>query len=200
MKKSLLSLSLATLLLVACGNDEPKVEGAEAEEQGIEVDKGLMNVELTLPAAFFEGSTPEEIEASAKEEGIKEVKINEDGSVYYKMSKSTHKEMLASAEEGVVETIDELINSKDFTSFKEISYNKNFTEFDVKVDRQAYENSFDGFGILGLAFGSMFYNAIEGANTSEMKITMVMIDAATDEQFDTVVWPDDLEDSETEEN
>ncbi|MER2107627.1 MAG: hypothetical protein ABS949_11880 [Solibacillus sp.] len=197
MKKSLLGLSLATMLLVACGNDESKVEDTVAkEQQGIEVDKGLTNVELTLPAAFFEGSTPEEIEASAKEKGIKEVKINEDGSVYYKMSRSAHKEMLVNAEAGVVETIDELINSEDFTSFKEISYNKNFTEFDVKVDRQAYENSFDGFGILGLAFGSMLYNAIEGADTSELKITMAMIDATTDEQFDTVVWPDDLENVE----
>lgn len=199
MKKSLLMLGFAALLLGACGSDEKASdEQGTQEEQGIEVDKGLANVELTLPATFFEGSTKEEIEANAGSDGIKEVKVNEDGSVYYKMSKSAHNEMLENAGEGIVETIDEMINSEDFTSFKEISYNKDFTEFDIKVNRESYENSFDGFGIFGLAFASAFYSALDGKNLDDARITMVLIDEATNEAYDTIVWPDDLETDEEE--
>lgn len=91
MKKSLFIISTALLFLTACGAEEDKKQSDNQKEQSIEVDKGLLDVELTLPADFFEDQTPEEIEAAAKEKGVKEVKVNEDGTVYYKMSKSAHK-------------------------------------------------------------------------------------------------------------
>ena len=91
MKKWLITLLIVSaFFLSSCGDKEEK----KSDESGIAVDKGLMNVELTLPAGFFEGQSEEDIIASGKAEGIKEVKVNEDGSVYYKMSKKDHNEML----------------------------------------------------------------------------------------------------------
>lgn len=58
----------------------------------------MLDVELTLPADLFEDQKPEEIEAAAKEKGVKEVKVNADGTVYYKMSKSAHKKMMQEME------------------------------------------------------------------------------------------------------
>ncbi|MER1999857.1 MAG: hypothetical protein ABS882_08780, partial [Lysinibacillus sp.] len=168
--------------------------------QSLEVDKGLLDVELTLPAQFFEDQTAEEIKTAAKENGVKDVKINEDGSVYYKMSKSTHKKMLKEMEESLTSSIDELVNGEDFTSFKEISYNKDFTEFDVKVNLKSYENSFDAFGLLGLSFASMYYNVFDGKSGDDVKTTLHIIDEATGEKIGTFVYPDDLEnDSENTE-
>ena len=197
MKKLLFGITMAALLLAACGNDEAKKESAtNNEEQGIEVDKGLLDVELTLPAEFFDGQTQEEIEASAKQQGVKEVKINEDGTVYYKMSKSDHKKMMNELEKSIKESMDEVVTSGDAASFKEIEYNKNFTEFDVTVDREAYENSMDAFMIFTFTLTGSFYNAFDGENMDEIKITVNMIDAATNEVFDTTVFPDDMEDTE----
>lgn len=194
MKKVLLGLSLATLMLAACGDDTEKEQATAKKEQGVEIDKGLIDVEITLPASFFEGQTEEEIKAEATADGVKDVKVNEDGSVYYKMSKSTHKKMMKEMESGILESIDELVNSEDYTAFKAISYNKDFTEFDVKVDLEAYENSFDVFGIFTLVFSGTFYNAFDGKSTDDLKITINIIDEATNELINTSVFPDDYED------
>ena len=197
MKKLLLGIAITSLLLVACGDDEAKKETTNnKEEQGIEVSKNLLDVELTLPADFFDGQTPEEIEASAKEQGVKEVKINEDGTVYYKISKSDHKKMMNKLETSIKESMEELVTSGDAPSFKEIKYNKDFTEFDVTVDREAFENSMDAFMIFTFAFSGSFYNAFEGEDLHDLKITVNMIDAVTNEVFDTTVFPDDMEDGE----
>lgn len=193
MKKTLFILSTALLFLTACNADEDKKSDSQ-KEQGIEVDKGLLDVELTLPADFFEGETPEEIEAAAKEKGVKEVKVNEDGTVYYRMSKSAHKKMMKEMEQGVISAVDDLVNGEDYESFKEISYNKDFTEFDVTVNAETFENSFDSFGLFGLAYVSMIYSAFDGKSSEDLKTTVNIIDEKTGEKTDTIVFPDDIED------
>jgi hypothetical protein len=201
MKKWLLAAGATALLLAGCG-DEKESEATKEEQssgESVNVEKGLLNVEVTLPANFFEGETEEEIVAGAKEEGISEAVVNEDGSVTYKMSKSKHKEMMKELEDGIVEMIKEVVESGDYPSIKEISYNKDFDEFDVKVDRAAYENSLDGFAILGLIMGSSYYCAFDGVSPEEMKITFNVVDVNTGEVFETSVYPEDLEEgSETE--
>ena len=201
MKKWLLAAGATALLLAGCGDEKASEATKEEQSSGesVDVEKGLLNVEVTLPASFFEDETEEEIVAGAKEEGISEAVVNEDGSVTYKMSKSKHKEMMKEMGDGIVETIKEVVESDDYPSIKEISYNKHFNEFDVKVDRELYENGFDGFAILGLAMGSAYYSAFNGESSEDMKITFNMIDAETEEVFGTTVYPDDLEEAtETE--
>jgi hypothetical protein len=200
MKKLFIGMALTVAMLAACGDDEAATKKGDSEQE-IAVDKGLLDVELTLPADLFEGQTEDEIIANAKEEGVKEVKVNEDGTVYYKMSKSEHKKMMEAMKQGVVESITEIVNSDDFPSIKEISYNKDFTEYDITVDRTAFDNSMDGFVLFSLAISSTYYNAFDG-KSDDLKFTMNMIDEATGEVFDTTVLPDDLEeeaeDTETE--
>ena len=197
MKKLLFSLAISSLLLAACGDDEAKKDSDKNdEEKGVEVDKGLLDVELTLPADLFEGQTKESIEASAKEQGVKEVRVNEDGSVYYKMSRADHNKMMNELEKSIKESMDELVTSGDAPSFKKIEYNKDFTEFDVTVDRAAFENGMDGFMIFAFALSGTFYNAFDGKNTDDLKIKINMIDAETNKVFDTTVFPDDMEDTE----
>ena len=145
-----------------------------------------------MPADLFEGQTEDEIIASAKEEGVKEVKVNEDGTVYYKMSKSEHKKMIKEMKESAVDSITEIVKSDEYPSIKEISYNKDFTEYDITVDRKALENSMDGFAVFSLAILGSYYNAFDG-KADDLKLTMNMIDEATGKVYDTTVFPDDME-------
>ena len=41
----------------------------------------------------------------------------------------------------------EIVKSDEYPSIKEISYNKDFTEYDITVDRKALDNSMDGFAV-----------------------------------------------------
>lgn len=216
MKKKLLSVFfVSTLVLGACGgentsseNDEEvsdEVENlsedteAEDNEDGkVEVDKKIINVDVTIPASLLEFDDDEEIDIDeikkeAKESGIKKVVQNDDDSVTYTMSKSTHRELLDEMEKGVEETIDEIINDEDFISIKDIKVNKNYDKYELIVDKEGFENSLDGFGVLGVALNSMYYQLFEGVEPDDYEVIIDIKDEETGEVFDTVIFPDALE-------
>ncbi|OLO38829.1 hypothetical protein BTR23_11260 [Alkalihalophilus pseudofirmus] len=218
MKKSLYLCIIAVLatVLVACGEDnaseheqpvEPTEEetvdeneavveeqnGETEEDQSIEVEKGLLNVSVTIPSTLIEEQDLDQIIAEAKEAGVKEVTQNDDGSITYKMSKATHKEMMQEMEAAMNETIEEMKYSDDFISIADVKSNHSFTEFTMVVDKEAYENSFDGFAALGLGFSGMYYQLFDGVNPDNLKVTIHLEDADTGEVFDTIVFPDAFE-------
>ena len=147
MKIKLLAFLLLTVLtLAACSSTDDANEKADNGKQedkktketsgAVAVDKGLLNVEVTIPASFLEGEDIDTVVANAKEEGIKDVKKNDDGSVTYKMSKAQHKEMMQEMKASVTEYVDELINGEDFASIKDVEYNKDFSKFTLEVTRK----------------------------------------------------------------
>lgn len=197
-KFKILFLLVLSMALVACSsNDEAK---KESETENVAVDKGLLNVEVTLPASFFEGQDIDEVIAQAEEDGAKEVTKNDDGSLSYKMSKSEHKKMMAEMEKDMLAFIEEMETSEDYSSIQTVEYNKSFTEYTVVVDQEAFESGFDGFALFGLAIQSMYYQVFDGVKEEDYQTTVHMKNAETSEVFDTIVYPDALEDmGETEE-
>lgn len=191
--KSILSLVLSGVIcfgIAGCNGDKEVSSSSSSSTEKIEVDKNITTVEIQMPASMFGESTQEEIIENAKQQEIEAIP-NEDGSYTYKMSKAKHQELLSDMKNSVDESIKELVNDEE-SSFKEITYNKDLTSFDIKVDKAAYENSFDGFSIIGLYIGTSFYKTMEGKANDDMKITMNLIDASNNETFHTAVYPDDL--------
>jgi len=203
-------MMLLSLLLVACGNNDQEKNNAgiaeesakqqeeQTEDESVDVKKGLLNVEVTLPASMFEGEDIDTVIADAKKEGVKEVTKNEDGSLTYKMSKAKHKEMMEELKTGILETIEETKNSEDYVSIKDITYNDSFSEFTLVVEKSAYEDSMDGFAAFGLGISGMYYQLYNGVNPDEYKVTIFLKDEASQEVFDEIVYPDDLEEEGTE--
>jgi len=204
LKKMLIAILMSVLLiLTACSpsndsNKEEKQAVKETEETGgaLEVDKGLLTVEVTIPATFMEGEDIDNVVAEAKKDGTKDVTKNEDGSVTYKMSKAEHKKMMKEMKTNVTTYVEELENDEDFASIQDIKHNGSFSEFTVVVDKAAFENSFDGFATLGLAMSGMYYQAFDGTNADKLNVTVYSEDASTGEIFGTAVYPDALEEME----
>ncbi|WP_262176486.1 hypothetical protein [Saccharococcus sp. Marseille-Q5394] len=207
MKTKLLAFLLLTVLtLAACSSKDDANEKADTSKQeekktedasgAVAVDKGLLNVEVTIPASFMEGEDIDSVVAEAKEDGIKDVKKNEDGSVTYKMTKAKHKEMMQEMKANVTEYVDELINDEDFASIHDITHNKDFSKFTLEVDKEAFENSFDGFAALGLAMSGMFYQVYDGVDAEKLNVTIDTVDQSTGEVFSTVKYPEAFEDME----
>lgn len=192
---------LSLFVLAACsGNKETQKEvdddnGSE-EESGIEVDKGLLNVEVTLPEMFFEDENVEEMIEESLAEGVKDATQNEDGSVTFKMSKKDHKKMITKMAEEIEGTVNEISNDENFTSITDITFNKTFTEFTMVVEREVFENSFDGFAVLGLGFSGMFYQVFSGEDIENAIVTVHIEDEATGEVFEEVVYPEAFEELE----
>ncbi|MDK8642101.1 hypothetical protein [Niallia taxi] len=196
-----LLLAMAMLALAACGaekeaskpsNDEKETE--ESEE--FAVDKGLLNVEITMPASFVEGQDMESTIKEAEAEGI-EVTKNEDGSLTYKMSKSEHKQMMKDLKKNAEDSLEEIKSDGTFPSVKDIDHNKSFSKFTMTVDKAAYENSMDAWSVIGIGITGMMYNLFNGEDMDKMKITIDIKDEATGEVFDTTVYPDALEDADS---
>ncbi|MBA2939076.1 hypothetical protein HZF08_12230 [Paenibacillus sp. CGMCC 1.16610] len=162
------------------------------EVKSIEVDKGLLNVKVTMPSNMFNGANLDEVIAKAKADGVSEVVKNDDGSLTYTMSKAKHSEMMKQMETTLLKNIDDIKTSGNFKSIKDITSNKSLSEFTITVDQNAFKNSMDGMAGLGIAMTSMFYQLFNGASADNYKVTISLKDAETGAIFNTIVYPDAL--------
>jgi hypothetical protein len=131
--------------------------------------------------------------AEAKEDGVSDIIVNDDGSLTYKMSKSVYKTMMKEIEANVLEYIEDIKDNEEYQSIKDITHNKAFSEFTLLVDQEAYENSFDGFVAFGLGITSMYYQLFAGVAQDDYKATVSLKNEETGEIFDTIVYPDFFE-------
>lgn len=117
----------------------------------IQTENGIFIATVTLPKDFVgDEITQEEIDAKAGDTYISG-KLNEDGSVTYKMTKKQHKAMLDSIVSSLESSFEKMVQSEDY-SFTSIKHNKDFTQFDVTV-------STDELGLAESFATMMFYMA-----------------------------------------
>lgn len=158
------------------------------DSDSINVDENLLTVDVTLPPAFFEDETPEEIEAAAKENGFLKCVVHEDGSVTYTMTKLKRAEILRDFKGTIDESITELTSGgeNEPQSFRSIIYNAGVTQFDVRVDRTAYENSWLGsFYIIQLYLLGGYYQLFNGVPNEQIDVIVNVIDDSSGEVFNT---------------
>jgi hypothetical protein len=163
---------------------------SKSSDAGVSVDKNLLSVVITIPASFYEGTkiTQESLNADAAKNGTGKATLNADGSVTWRMSKAEHKKIMADMKKSVDDYIQEAVDDSP-SVFRQITYDKNMTEFKILVDRAKFEEDFAagmiGFGISILAsFYQMFNSGVENP-----KIAIQLIDAATGKVFDTQNYP-----------
>ena len=121
----------------------------------IQTENGILTATITFPKDLVgEEITQEEIDAKAGENFISG-KLNEDGSVTYKMTKKQHKEMMDGVVESIESSLNEMVEGEDY-SFTEIKHNKDFTEFNITIAGE--ELSFaDSIATLGFyMYGGMY--------------------------------------------
>lgn len=201
MIKRLCAMTLAALLFVGCaapeGKETAKTNEKETDESGIEVDKGVFNVELTLPSALFSAEEIEEIEAEITKNSDADVTKNDDGSINVKMSKKDHKKLLTEMKEEFAKAMDEIVTGDEFPSIEGISANKALNEVLVKVDKKSFEDSIDGFVIYSIGISSLLYQAFDGKDIEKEKTTVILVDE-DGESFQEIVFPDAFEELEKE--
>ena len=187
MKKILFVLALLTVILVGCGGSSSKTT-----ESDITVEKEKKEVHITFPKEFFDGQSEQEIKEAAKNDGITDVTVNDDGTVKYTMSADDHEELVADMEKSLKESIEDLLTDDAYPSLENITYNDNFSKYEVTVNRELYEDSYDMFAIMGIGYGSELYNALDGEDDGDNKIQFTLIDGTTKEQFEEIIYPDDM--------
>lgn len=102
----------------------------------IEVEDGLFDVTLTLPADYASDITAEEIAQQVADGKVHTGVLNDDGSVTYTMSKAQHAALLESVAAQLRSTLDDMIGSADYPNLTAIETNDDFTDFTVYTTTQ----------------------------------------------------------------
>lgn len=204
MKKKLILLLLSTtLILSACGSSAPTEETPSSEATpetiveesvieeattetsdlseieaigDVEVDEGLFEVELLIPADFVGEKTQEELDAIAAESGYKSITLNEDGSATYVMTKKQHKEMMDEMSVSLNESLAELIGSENYPNFTDIKANDDFTEFKITTKSVELDLN-ESFSVLAFYMYGGMYNAFNGTTVDNIHVEFINADS-----------------------
>ena len=183
--KKLISLMLIGIILTSilivfavCSNKnselkEDKGNITELESLGnIDVDENIFDVKLTIPAEFLENKTQEELDTVAKEEGYKEITLNEDGTATYVMTKSQHKKLLKEMSDTINTALQDIVESEDYQAITDIKTNDNFTDFTITTTHEKLDLS-ESMIILSLYMYGGMYSIFEGKEVDNIHISYV---------------------------
>lgn len=201
MKRKFISILLSTCLtfsLTACGGNEAAkpadtsktIESTEEEISTdsdetedvleaigeVEADQNLFTVELTIPADFMDGSTQEELDATAKEKGFKSITLHEDGSATYVMTKAQHKEMMDEMALSINNSLSEMIGSEDYPNISEIVANDDFTKFTVTTSSTELSLT-ESFSVMAFYMYGGMYNIFNGTPVDNVQVDFVNADS-----------------------
>lgn len=177
--------------LNAPGKDPAKTDKSEESERsgGVEIDKGLLDVDITIPASFFqdEDMSAFDSDAYAKENGYSKAVVNADGSITVTMSKSRHKEIIEEISTEYDKQFSQLVGAEDTPYITNITRSKNFDQITMEVDRTGYENELFDVTPLMLGMSGMMYQTFSG---DALHVEIDIKDSETGEEIHSVVYPD----------
>lgn len=195
-RKLLATLLISAMVFSGCGStssppsatpETPAVESSapESAEEGseyavldalgdVDVEKELFDVTITVPADFIGEATQADLDEGAKENGYK-VKLNDDGSATFTMTKSQHREMLSGIAENLSQELSDMVGSEDFPTFTDISYNDDFTSFTVTTTSSELNLTESMSVLVFYSYGGM-YNIFTGNSVDNIHVDFVNAD------------------------
>lgn len=166
-------------------------EGAEesATDGEIEINKGLLNVEILLPADFVSffsgGGSPESALTEISDEGFDDAVVNSDGSILLKMSRLRYERLMDEQRSSLEQYLEEITGPE--SGITQAEANRDFTEFTITVDRaNASQETLDNLAWLSFAL-TLFtgiYQIFDGNSPDETQLRVEYVDAASGEVFD----------------
>lgn len=186
LKKILLILLMLTMFISFAGcssNDSSNVETtspSESEDSSlfkdedelsaigdVEVENGILTVSITLPASLMKDVTQEDLDNDTSG-SYQSAKLNDDGSVTMKLTKTQYKEMLASLSEELDACIKEITESDDYNIAK-VEHNDDFSKFDVTLSTDEV-GLFDSIASLAFYMYGGMYQIFKGSKSADVVV------------------------------
>ena len=168
--------------------DTPAAENQESEDAvddglsqleaigDVDVDKGLFNVEITVPKDFIGDTTQEKLDESVKEKGYKSATLNSDGSVTYVMTKAQHEEMLSGIRDSIDQSLSEMVGSSDYPNITAVTANDDYTSFTITT-KNAEPDLAESFAVMGLYMYGGMYGIFSGETVDNIHVDFVNADS-----------------------
>ncbi len=189
MKQRIFSLLLAGSLLVAlaaCGSS-PAANGASGPVAGAGQTEPVVDetpVEITFPAAIFEGVEIKDLNAYAEENGFIKAAFNDDASLTITMTTTKHNQMLAAIKSNLDEQLSQIYSDHPYV--KEITYDEELANIKITVDPELYKD------IPANIVPMILESTIEQYQINAGKTpayTFSTVDASTGQVLDSVSYP-----------
>lgn len=176
--------------------DTPGVDTDRSELDAlgdVNVDRGLLTVTITVPADLAEDGDVSRLIDEFSDRGINvsDVTRNPDGSITYRIPRGDYRRLMQELAADFTTSLDEA--AADFDSVDRLTANADFTRYRLVVDRDRFENSFDGFIVFLPLFVSGLYAIFDGRDPQQLDVTVDLVDRASGGVYDTLRLPDDLD-------
>lgn len=171
--KKLITLLTVSLLMTGCS--EANKKNSNDPKSSVEVNKKIINKEVTLSKDFLEMAEIDDPQASIdeliNEKIIKSGKVNNDGSVTYVMTPSQHKAYMKSLKESFEEGNKDLINDSE-NSILDIKPSDDFSKFDIYVDPNSY-SSLDSLMAIAFYIQGGYYRMFNGDKDTNVIVNFI---------------------------
>ena len=173
-------------------NGEEVQQADDSASGGMEVDQGLLSVDVTVPAALFQGEDMENFDAGdyAQRNGFTKAVKNSDGSVTVTIPKSSYNKMLSDMADAYDNSFLLMQGAADTPYIKSITRSDNFSTIIIGVDREVYEEVQFDLSPFVTGMSGMMYQTFAGG---DLHVEVVVKDDATGEMISSTVYPDALE-------
>ncbi len=196
--KRLIALMLCLVLalsLAACGKKEDSPSSAAGAAQAATVQRENGQVMFTMSKNMLDivGMKADDIVSSVQNSD--QITKNDDGSLTYKMTEEEYDQVLASLKKTLDDSIEAFKTDETLSCIKEITYNDDISEIVISVDQETYKNNASAIMVgptLGI-YGGMMYQMYSGIPDESIKCSVVVKDASTGEEIQSMVYPDALE-------
>ncbi|MFT4107871.1 MAG: hypothetical protein QM657_19130 [Lacrimispora sp.] len=169
---------------VSQSSGEDSILGSEVQKSleavgEVNVEKGIFNVELNIPADFVGEQTQEELNELCKEKGYKSITLNDNGSATYIMTKQQHKEMMKGISDNIDSALTEMVGSEDYPNYTNIKVNEDFTAFEITTKSTELDLA-ESFSTLAFyMFGGM-YHVFNGTTVDNISVTFINADTGAE--------------------
>jgi len=161
---------------VETSSSDSEIQGALEAISDVNVEKGLFNVELDIPADFMGEKTQEELDESSKEKGYKSITLHDDGSATYVMTKQQHKQMMEELNASIDSALEDMIGSEDYPNLINIKANDNYTEFEITTKSTDLSLA-ESFSTLAFYMYGGSYNIFNGTSVDNISVKFINADS-----------------------
>lgn len=186
MKMRMLSLLAAMLLLTGCAAAQPPDTPTSTSEETssyFEENETDAPITVVLPGGFFSSEDRENFNAAqyAREQGYLSAIMNTDGSVSVEMSPEKYAQLWRKFQRKLDTQIAKCLRSPDTAYILEIERDEDYSLFQIRVDKKAYETAFDVVPA-SLLLDAALLNVLR---EEPLPLRVEIIDDATDEILQT---------------
>ena len=156
-------------------NGEQSDTDVQDEKNPVTIDKTGEVVTLNVPAYLFgkSGSTQQDLDAEAVQNGITSITLNADDSLTYVMSNEKYKEMMETTKQSVEENFKKIIDDTQ-NNIIDIVAEENYTEIKAYLskDEVATNDTSSSYNFTFIVLGGL-YNALNGTPAENIHIQYI---------------------------